>query len=343
MMETNKNAGFELLRAAEAVTNWRAMAVAALGVALVAACAGLTVVMGKASFVLGAGMGLLTLVAAMVAYSAVGIYLMRQAQGQVASLGSVFMLAILSVHRLLGIAVLLFVGLAVLVLAAALILLACKIPGIGNILFAVAIPVLTVVIGMAVAGMFWVAFPLAAPAVWEGNTVLQAMARLGVIVRSRLLAVIAEFVLLGMLVSLLSLVVYGVMFSGYSLSMGLSTAVGIDAFGAGNMLRTLSLLARRDRADMYGEIDMPMSYDGASAFALGVVFAISAIAPVLTFINGTCLVYLRNSAGLEFGKMESQLQDKLQRVAAAPACPACSAPVAKGDAFCAECGARCSP
>jgi len=362
---------YGLLRAAEAVTNWRALAMTGLAGLVFFLFVALSGWLMGSSVVLGGLFGIVSLLVGLIGYSSVGITLMRRAQGQDVSFADAILQAVFTVHRLLGVGVLLFLAFLGMVLAALLVLFICKIPGLGVFLYSFALPILAVVLGMTIAGMFYVGFPLAAPAVWEGNTAFQTVARLVVIVRHRLLAVITNLVILSLLVMFLSGVVSFVLLSGYSTSMGLSSAVGISPMGG---------LTSLFQGVMGGMMGSPMgmygmasstSYTGAFGFATGLLFTIGLTIPFLTFINGTCLIYLQTVEGLNFGETEEKMREhveeakrrtqeardragsKLQEarssvqasskqvssVVAGRACLKCSAPLAPDDVFCGECGA----
>lgn len=357
--------GMGLLRAAEAVTNWRALAASGLSGLAVLLSVLLTGALLKANFLLGALGFVLSMVVLLTGYSAVGILLMRQAQQQPISLGDAFSQAIFTVHRLLGVALMMLLCVLGVSLLALLVLFCCKLPGIGSLLYAVATPVLTVVIGVTIAGLLYVALPLAAPAVWEGNTVWQTCARLLVIVRQRLVMVIIQLVLLSLLVMVLAGVVYLVLSSGYVTVTALSSALGINTLGS--LTHSLTGMMMSGLADNSG-FDGGQSYAGAFVFSSGVLIIIGSMIPALTYINGTCLVYLQTIDGLHFGDAEASIaarMDEAKRLAKearqradaqmqqakgasqpgdAPApphsCSACQAPLAKDDVFCGECGMK---
>lgn len=362
---------YGLLRATEAVTNWRALAMTGLACLALFLFMALTVWLGRSSLVLGAVFGLVTFVVGLIGYSSVGILLMRQAQEQEVGFMDAILQAIFSVHRLLGVAVLLFLVFLGVAITALLILFVCRIPGLGPFLYSFVLPILTVILGMTIAGMLYVGFPLAAPAIWEGNTVFQTVARLIVIVRRRLLPVITNLVVLSLLVFFLSSVVWVILFSGYSTTLGLSLAAGIHSAG-GITSSVMSMVANNGAQGGMDGFGGEMAYAGSFAFATGLIFMIGAIVPFLTFVNGTCLVYLQTVEGLNFGETEEQLRghvdeakrraqeakerassklqearDSAQRpapaVAIAPAgrvCKNCKASLAADDIFCGECGTQ---
>lgn len=362
---------YGLIRAADAVTDWRALATTALAALAFFLCAALSGWLAKSSMALAFVFGLVTLVVGLIGYSSVGIMLMRRAQGVETSIADAVMQAVFTVHRLLGVALLMLLAFAGLALAALLLLFVCKLPGVGNLLYAIVFPIVTVALGLTIAGMFYVAFPLAAPAVWAGNTVWQTAARLFVIIRQRLLSVITNLVILSILVFFLSSVVMFVLYSGYFAAIGLSAKVGIFAGGGfGGLLQ--GAMGGMGGMNGYGGGDNVMSYGGAFAFGTGLVFMLGMIIPFLTFINGSCMIYLQTVDGLEFDGAEQQLRGHMdeakrraqeareragsrleeakaavQRPAPAPAAPPvarscsnCHEPLAEDDVFCGGCGTK---
>lgn len=358
-----------LLRASEAITNWRALAMTMLGGIAVLLFVTLTGWLATSSFRLGGLLGFITIVVALIAYSAIGILLMRQAQGRDISLTDAFLQALFTVHRLFGVGVLLVLILLGIVLAALLILFLCRIPGLGSLLYGVAYPALAVVLGVTIAGLFYVGFPLAAPAIWEGNSVFGTIARLMVIARRRLLFVVVSLLMLLLLVAVLSAVVSFVLVSGNMAVVGLSSAVHIPVLdGIGSIFRSSMLGGMGGYMNRYEEVS---SYTYAMAFGSGLLFTLGAIVPMLTFINGNCLIYLQAVEGLEFSEAEEKLQagvdearrraqeardrvnSKLEesRAATTPAvatsagpaprtCSNCRMHLGTDDLFCGECGTR---
>lgn len=361
-----------LLRSTEAVTNWRALVMTVLGAVAVFLCVSLTGWMSMRVPMLGMVFGLVSLAVMLVAYSAVGILLMRQAQQRPVTMADALLQAVFTVHRLLGVGLLLVLIFIGIVLASLLVLFLCRIPGLGALLYALAYPVLALVLGVSIVGLGLVAFPLAAPAVWEGNTVFQTIARLLAIMRSRLLNVIVSMLVLVLLLAVLSGVVGGVLASGNMAAIALSSAAGVEVFGGvSGVLQSLAMVA------MAGQQGSGWQPDGASylyafSFGSGLLFTIGAIVPVLTAINGNCLIYLEASSGLDFSEAEGKLrsgvdearrraQEVRERAATKPvqpegkvaehsvgqpeaaagparACSGCHAPLGPEDRFCGECG-----
>lgn len=391
-MTTNEKAAapsYALLRAAEAITNWRALAMCAMaGVATLIAGMLTTYTIAHSVF-LGLLLGLVTLGVMLVGYSAVGITLMRQAQGHTIGFVDAVLQAVFTAHRFLGVGILLLLGYLAVLLGALLVFLLCKLPGLGPLLYAFAFPLVAVVIGATFAGLGYVGYPLAAPAIWEGNTAVQTVARLIQISRHRLLQVIVNMFLLLVLVAVLSLVVFGILGYGAVMSASLSSAVGASPMSS--LLATLSGLNPFGSAyggsfggyGGYGRGDMAAMQDGMAyaksfGFGAGLLLTIALVIPFLTFINGTCLIYLQTVNGMDFSDSEAMLKERMAQAkrqaeqardraaermreakaspqakpavpaiaqvaapaAAASACGSCHAPMAADDLFCGECGAK---
>ncbi|WER50688.1 hypothetical protein CupriaWKF_30465 [Cupriavidus sp. WKF15] len=381
-MTTNENAAapsYTLLRAAEAITNWRALAMCGIAGVATLIAGMLTTYMIAQSVFLGLVMGLVTLVVMLVGYSAVGITLMRRAQGQTIGFVDAVLQAVFTAHRFLAVGILLLLGYLAVLLAALLIFLLCKIPGLGPLLYAFAFPLVAVVIGVTFAGLGYVGYPLAAPAIWEGNTSVQTVARLVQIGRQRLLQVIVNMFLLLVLVAFLSFVVFGILGYGAVMATSLSSAVGASPMSALlSMFSGVMGSFGRGYGGGFGRggltaLESGMAYASSFGFGAGLLMTIALVIPFLTFINGTCLIYLQTVKGMDFSESEAMLRERMAQakrqaeqarnraaermreakasqttpavpaVAPAPAssaCRTCHAPMAADDAFCGECGAK---
>ncbi|OXI78442.1 hypothetical protein CFB40_36895 [Burkholderia sp. AU31652] len=306
---------FGLLRAAEAVTNWRALAMCAFALVASMLMAMLTIQVLGHSPVLGLLFVIATLAISLIGYSAVGIVLMRDAQGESVGFVDALLQATFSVHRLVGIGVLLVVGWILLLLALLIVFLVCKLPGVGPLLYAIAYPVAAIAAGAIFAGMGYVGYPLAAPAIWQGNTTLQTAARLLQIGRRQLLGVIVRMFGLLLLVGVLSAIVFGILGTGAAIASSISAATGTSPLGG--LMGTLGGLGGLGRhASAYGlgaeaaggGFDYrSMAYLGAYGFGNGLLFAIGLVIPFLTFVNGTCLIYLQTVSGVDFSATEEKL------------------------------------
>jgi hypothetical protein len=311
---------FGLLRAAEAVTNWRALAMCAFAIVASMLMGMLTIQVIRHSAALGLLFVIATFATALIGYSAVGIVLMRDAQGESVGFVDALLQATFTAHRLLGIGVLLAVGWVLLLLALLVVFLVCKIPGLGPLLYAIAYPLAAIVAGAIFAGMLYVGYPLAAPAIWQGNSTLQTAARLLQIGRRQLLGVIVKMFGLLLLVGILSAVVFGILGTGAAIASSISAATGTSPLGGLlGMLGGLGGFGRHASAYGMGAYGLgadaadggfdyrSMAYLGAYGFGNGLLFAIGLVIPYLTFVNGTCLIYLQTVSGVDFSATEEKL------------------------------------
>ncbi|WXK35353.1 zinc ribbon domain-containing protein (plasmid) [Mycetohabitans rhizoxinica] len=323
---------FGLLRAAEAVTNWRALAMCALSVVATMLIGMLTMQMLRHSIMLGLPFILATIAAMIVGYSAVGIILMRGAQGERVGFIDALRQAALTAHRFVGVGALLGTGWLALLLALLFVFFVCKIPGVGPLLYAIAYPIAAIVAGAAFAGMWYVGYPLAAPAIWQGNSTLQTTARLLHIGRHQLLGMIIQMFMLLLLVGVLSIIVFGILGTGMVIASSASMGVGIRPLSG--LFDLLSGLGRVDGFGglstfdgQYGGYGMngnamgsasgngldrhSIAYLGSFGFGNGLLIAISLVIPFLTFVNGTCLIYLQTASGIDVSVTERKLRQRV--------------------------------
>src|SRR4051812_24087792 len=229
-----------LLDSIDAVRNWRA-AVLLLGtiVSTVLVLA-LGLYLGQAGFLTM----MFTLLAAGVAFygaNAVGMMMMDEANGhQSRPIAAAVIGTLVTSHRL--ILALLAIGVTYLVglIAFALVLVVCKIPGIGPLLYTIVFPVGVVVSGVALFAIPAVIFPMAAPAIWNGAGALAAVSQLMAVARKRLplvlllmiaVAIITWFV--GALI--IAILVGGTWFTGLlsAAVLGIGDAAGLSGIGTG--------------------------------------------------------------------------------------------------------------
>ena len=210
-----------LLRSGDALRNWRALltlagaGVSALMVLMVSA------VTGHAG-VIFVGV-LLAYAVVSVGISASGILLMDQALNLTPRRIQVALVdGVRAAMRLFAI---LLIGLAsalVAVLAVALLVLICKIPGLGGLLYAVVLPAGVLLLAFVYAGLYFV-LALAGAAVWSGATLRQALSALAAVVTHRFV----ESAIGVLLLSLFMLLIGGVI--GVFVSAGIGIVAGLSA------------------------------------------------------------------------------------------------------------------
>jgi hypothetical protein len=350
-----------LIEATDAIKNFRAIALLALtfiGAVLVGGVLA-TLAGGMSSPLLAFFGGLMAFLVMFYGSNAVGILLMRDAQGQPGmSLVDAVLVSLYTSHRLIAVVFLEFLIVLAAMIAIAIILFVCKIPVLGPVLYTVVFPLSAIVLGVLVFALFYVMLPLAGPAAWSGATVFQIIARLNLIVRTKLVSVILLEVLLFLITTFVALLIFGVVGTGVSLTSGMSAGI----LGLGGQMNMYSLASGLSGGS---------GYIIAAGLGGGLLMAAAAVVPGLIFTKGVCIIYLNATRNVDFSASEASLNDGLATVkkkaeeareraralaeqatapatpaapaapAAAPAdslqCPNCKAAVASDDVFCGEC------
>ncbi|MDX2207968.1 MAG: hypothetical protein SFU57_10020 [Gemmatimonadales bacterium] len=367
-----------LLKALDAMTNWRAFVLLAgtavtlaivltlfgrAGIAMAgnsAGAAGLTALIGA----------LLSLAVLLIGINAAGITLMDEATDRAprspvnALLASVF-----TVHRLIATLLIAFLAFLAYLLLLASILYLCKIPALGSLLLAVVLPTAVVASGLVVLAFLAVVLPVTGPAVWNGSSVIQILATITAVVRQRLLYVVILGILLSLLLSVVVALIGVVLGSGIGIVGGMTTAV-LD-LGAGG-LGPLELVAMLGAGGRGGDSGPVLGL----AFGLTLLFFLIVIPPVMVLLKGWAIIYLQAVDGLSLEEAQAAMQERMDRVkqqahevrerarqqatmhtarpgepsgtpAAPPPpppsaptknCRGCGTPLVPGDGFCENCG-----
>lgn len=361
-----------LLDATTAIGNWRALALFALStIAAVLVFGLLAATRSTTGTLLGALLGWLV---AFYGVNGVGIMLMDASRdGESRTPMQAVAASLLSSHRLLLVGLLALAGLLALLLAVAMLLLLCKIPVIGPLLFSVAMPLSTLLLGLTLFTLAYVFYPLAASAIWSGATVMEAVGNLLAIARRRLVTVVLQEIVLLLIVGFAVLILFGIVFSGLGLTTMMSAGI---VGGTGGGLSSLGMMVM----DMNGagSFGAGGAYVVAGGLGMALLVALAGIVPGLIALQGFCQIYLSSLEGLDLAQSRRALADTLQktqekmkearerveaqarRPATAPAvipdvactspvldsaarpssCPSCSQPVGQDDAFCGQCGHR---
>lgn len=163
--------------------------------------------------------------------------------------------------------------------------------GIGSWLFAVAVPVTVLLIGVAMLAGVAVVAPLTGPTVWAGASAGQTVRTLCHLIRHRLLhaAVLIGGVslttgLVGAATSAMVLVGGRVMAEASVLVLGVNVPPQVlmaGLFGRTVMIADVSTVAQRD-----------LTYISAASLGGGVIFALALVLPTLVYLRGVCEVYL---------------------------------------------------
>lgn len=357
-----------LLDALDAITHRSAFAVlagtiVAFGLSF-AILSGLSTLIGiKVAGWLGALLGFISVIACfgllLVGSNAVGIMLMDEARGgQSRPAREALLVSLFTSHRVLAVALIEGLLFLAYLLAVGLLLLLCKIPGLGPLLYVAVFPVTALATGLVIFAMFYVALPMALPALWSGHGILATIGILAAVARQRLMYVVIVQILLGLLVFFLGALIGGVLTTGTSMILGFSALV----LGAGSDLGGLMAMLM----GMFSGMDGGGEGSG-HAWAMGVGFALlflcGAVPPGLVAMRGLCTIFVNATAGLPIEAAEAKLRERLGEwqararqareaamakaaaaAAAAPTVPNASPPAAEPTpqpapaAVCAGCG-----
>ena len=194
-------------------------------------------------------------------------------------------------------------------LALAIILFICKIPGIGPLLYAIVFPVLVVASAVAAIGLAIGMF-LAGPAVWEGNSVRAACAKVMAIAAQRLPEVLIGAFLLNLLMLVIIAILWLIVLAGLGIVGGLSAAIlGADiSHAATSLFSGLGGIAQGLGGGGEG-----MGYIYAAVFGATVLAAIACAALLSVMIMGVNLIYLQASEGLDTAAVDAALTQRLEQ------------------------------
>ncbi len=369
-----------LISAVDAIRNWRAAALmlgSMVAMLLFFFLGSLLTV--NVTPILGALFGLVGLVVWFYGANAVGILLMDEASGgESRPVMAAIFTSLATGHRLVLVGLLVGAIYLAGLLVLALLLLICKIPGIGPLLFAFVFPVSVIVAGVAIFALYAVIGPLAAPAVWSGAGTMQAVSRLAAIARQRIVVVILSMIVLFFICLVVAFIIGGIMTVGTVVSGGMSAAIiGVSGFDASGLMGMVGFSGGRG----YGGGDAG-GHMAAGAIGGSIVWAVAFSLPLLVYLRGCCQVYLANLVHVDVEAMEEQLRGGLdaakrkaqdiktkgEALAAEQAarynkpadpqtppaakpysgaaltpvnalqCPVCNTPYLAGDMFCGSCG-----
>lgn len=355
-----------LFRALDATKNWRALGLliassicAILVMSLFAYIATRFTMNGNGGMAaITGGLGaLLATVIFFTGLSAVGILLMDQAKSNPPrALSNALFAGLAALPRFLGLILIELALLVAFVIVLAIVLFICKIPALGPLLYAFVYPLTVVIAGVIYFAVLFVVNPLAAPALWDGNSVMQALAKLWQLGKNALIPVVLNQLVLGLMVFVVASILFGMMAIGSVFTTALSAMI-LGSEVSGSM------------SGLFNGLTGMMGGGGGSGYALAlmfgsaILFAIAAAIPLLVLISGNCLIYLQYIRHLDTAAMEEKmrmavgdLKDKANaareqirqaQVAAPPSagspapdltCPSCHAAITPDDVFCGSCG-----
>ena len=360
-------------RASEGLTHFRGIVVSFLAMLLGGAFLFLGVYFAGR---LGGGFGRMLLFICWLIYacvagtgvSATGIMLLDRArETQPRSVSDALVFGFMCFVKACVVAIALGVAALLLGLVAAILYFICKIPGLGPLLLFFTHPVLVVLAGLFTffSGIF---AALAAPALWDGDSITQAIAKSVAILKERAVTAVLYLLVMGFVTAIILGIIGAVILPGYFSMTGL--AAGIVGT---NMGGDLSMLTNLPMALMY--LSGGQSGHVVSMMLATVVLIMLAVSTALQVqLMGINLVYLGVSEGVDtvaaermlkqqFDQAKAKADEAKQRAvlaaeraktaaqqarsaapAAAPAqagallCPSCNSAVAPTDAFCENCG-----
>jgi len=290
--------------------------------------------------------------------SATGVLLMDQAKGnEIRSIGSALFAGLITLPSMVGLLLLFGLVVVAVFIVLAIILFACKIPGIGPLLYAFVFPVSVVLMGALFFAYVNVIVPLSMPAIWDGNGVMQVVAKLFLLARTDLLPVIIFQILLLLIVGLTAAVTFGISAYGLFTVTPLSMMI-LPSGGASQLTSAFAGMM------MGGGLGGGDGYLIASGFGGAIIFMVASAVPMLTLIMGNCIIYLNFVRHQETAQFEATMRNKMSEfkekaadarsqlaqqpsilkqptpVAKTQTCPKCNQAVADNEVFCGNCGAR---
>lgn len=354
-----KDSTHSLLRLAEAITCWRAVAViagSAIAAMLLVALGG---VLANASWAFTALFSLIALVVLFAGINGAGICLTDLAHHRpFRSLPGYVLAGVFTLPRLLGAGVMIFLAYLGLLLAVAVALAVCKLPGLGPILLAVVVPLSVLAVATALVGLY-VATSLVAPAIWNGERVFHALSITWTVTRRHPFELMAKMIAGLLLSALFGSLLFFILFTSSFVVGGMA----IPIIGAGMNMDFGMLMG--GRSGLGGPAaGMGIGYSLVFALAGAVVFLLPLMVGVLTwaeFSTKVDLSTIRESADAALVQMNRKVNEMKERgqaagaslastataapanppgpaAAAAVACPQCGGAVEPGDRFCEHCG-----
>ena len=273
------------------------------------------------------------------------------------------------------------IGVAAIVvgLLAAIVYFICKIPGIGPLLLFVSHPVMVVAAGLF-AFLTAIFAALTAPALWDGDSVTQALAKGFAILKERAVTTVLYLLVMGLVTAIILGIIAAVILPGYFSMTGLAAGI----IGA-NLGGDMSMLTNLPMALMVMSSGQGGGHVTAMMLSTIVLLMLAVATALQVQLMGVNLVYLGVSEGVDtlaaerllkqqFDQAKAKADEAKQRAlvaaerakqaaqqarttAAATAiatttatasalptpsllCPACSSAITPSDAFCENCGQK---
>ncbi len=298
-MQEQKQQYTDILKALDATRNIKALALV-IGTFIAA----VVVFIGGAATGSIAGAGLLGIVGMLLmiaGINAAGIVLSHEAIGAEApGYGDALLGGAGSFIKIILVSLLLMLCMMVYTIVATLVLLVCKIPGIGPLLYAVVLPVLILLSGMLFVGLYTCG-ALTLPAIWQGETVVGAFKMAIAIAMQRLIEVVIRLLLLGLLMGIVGGVIGMVVGVGSFYSLGISAAI----LPVGSGMEALLGIASGFGGS--GHIV-------AAGFGMGVVFALTGAVVTCIGLAGLIRTYLGVSSGIDTSAVSEFIEKRQEEL-----------------------------
>jgi len=262
-----------------------------------------------------------------------------------------------------------FAAALVVALIAAIIYFICKIPGVGPILLFFTHPVMVLIAGL-LAFLTSVFVALVSPALWDGDSVTQAVAKTIAILKQRAVVAVLYLLVMGFVTAIILGIISAVILPGYFSMTGIAAAVigpnlGMDMSMLTHLPMALMYLSGGQSGHVYA-----MMLDTAVLLMLCIATALQ------VQLMGINLVYLGISEGIDTAEAERMLKRQFDqakakadeakqralvaaerakaaaqqaRTSTTPAalppkavnqCPGCNSTTSPEDAFCENCGQK---
>lgn len=366
-MKTQIGRSSSLLDALDAVSKWQPTALltatALFSVLLAVLFGAVTAFFAQKSGVLAGFTGLLGFIlvasVALIGLNAAGIWLSDEVWGrkQRTLIDSVLASAF-SAHRLLAVIAIEFLFFLAFIIALTLVFLICKIPGVGPLLYAVAMPAGVIASGIVLFALIYIAIPLASPAIWNGMPILRTIILLQAVARQRMLKAVIMMLLLGLMTTIAIGFVWAILGLGALVVASLSAIVlGVSGGGIQGIMQLFSS----------GSGD---GYAYAIGFGASVLFLLGANPGLLIALKGASIIYRDVSEGLSLEAAEQEMNKRMSDIktraeaaraqamtqmqapqplaptspatnetpAAGMQCPSCQTAITPDDVFCGNCG-----
>jgi len=368
---------YSIFRLPEALTCWQAVSVMGatyFSAALLAALGGM---LGQVSVIFSVLLGVAALVVVLAGTSGAGVCLTDLARVRpYRGVLSYCVAGLFSLPKLLGAGLLMLLLYGAVLLGAALVLLVCKLPGVGPLLLVVAVPVLVLAVALALVGNY-VAGSIVGPAIWDGERVMHALSITWSITRNHPFAAIGKII--GGL--LLSGIFAAMLFGLVAFACAVVAAIGGPIIGMG-------MDVRFDMGALMGGyggghwVGAGIGYALVFVTAMAFVFLLPLMVGVLTwceFSEKVDLRSIRNTTDKTLSDVNAKVAEMKDKAQAQPAyaqshapqpvaaaadaspvatpaavaaaalpsapaasataqCPQCAHAVQKGDRFCEHCG-----